>query len=714
MLWDERDAVQRASLTPSSGLPVAFGMEAITGGFDFTRGEETSTSLERALWEEYDSYLDQVEQRTGQRIENPIGFAPRAHRPGMTGQLKRQQESEPSTGMQAFDTRIAELRQKDPELPTPPTAGQLLDRITGRLGAERAKYEDLRSRMTVGGSVANFIGSAGGILTDPLVAATLPFGAGAGRPLVAKMLVEAGIAGASELAVQPYIMRGKEAIQSPYTFGDAAENVLAAAGLGAAFPAAAALLHAGGSAAVRRLARAFDPDRPAVLRPATTTERAALDDAERAAMTEEASPLAPADLPAHVERVDNEAAALRETGEIPPAVAAPEPVRLAEVEAASRLDDMTQAEIGALAKEDADLGRAMGVMESVRSATRPEARMAEQPTQFEGMPERIAPDAEFVRGVAESEPFASQGFRGLDVPTQSEMLASMVRTAQDPEVLKAIVRLLPVDVMDFLKRQKLSPEMAFHNEAMLADLFAAAADKDVAGSVDVLTAFTDAVARATTVDESAILGPGVSAERSAASGALDDRFHKEDITGLGQDYKSAERRPAEPSSLLGEPASWVIVDKNTGKPVMETFERKTAEAVNTERYRAVPILDHLRNLNREINGQPVSHPADAAKELAEFTGSKAEDAALTADVERALGAKAPPEPAPDAPKPAELPKPVLDPELAKLEVPVAEAADGVETRTAGQLLDELEREQRGLDAMSSCAAPLPMPKGPKA
>lgn len=45
-------------------------------------------------------------------------------------------------------------------------------------------------------------------------------------------------------------------------------------------------------------------------------------------------------------------------------------------------------------------------------------------------------------------------------------------------------------------------------------------------------------------------------------------------------------------------ASWVIVDKATGKALLETFSPRVAEAINTARYKAVPILEWLQSLNR--------------------------------------------------------------------------------------------------------------------
>lgn len=47
------------------------------------------------------------------------------------------------------------------------------------------------------------------------------------------------------------------------------------------------------------------------------------------------------------------------------------------------------------------------------------------------------------------------------------------------------------------------------------------------------------------------------------------------------------------------PASYVIVDLQTGQAVFETFNRKTAERINTEKFKAVPILEYLVSLNSE-------------------------------------------------------------------------------------------------------------------
>lgn len=46
--------------------------------------------------------------------------------------------------------------------------------------------------------------------------------------------------------------------------------------------------------------------------------------------------------------------------------------------------------------------------------------------------------------------------------------------------------------------------------------------------------------------------------------------------------------------------SWVIVSRATGRAVLETFERRTAEAINANRYEVLTALQWLHRVNRII------------------------------------------------------------------------------------------------------------------
>jgi len=49
--------------------------------------------------------------------------------------------------------------------------------------------------------------------------------------------------------------------------------------------------------------------------------------------------------------------------------------------------------------------------------------------------------------------------------------------------------------------------------------------------------------------------------------------------------------------LLNNPASWVIRNKETKEVIMETFDFRKVEMLNTAKYEAVPIVKYLAELN---------------------------------------------------------------------------------------------------------------------
>jgi hypothetical protein len=47
----------------------------------------------------------------------------------------------------------------------------------------------------------------------------------------------------------------------------------------------------------------------------------------------------------------------------------------------------------------------------------------------------------------------------------------------------------------------------------------------------------------------------------------------------------------------GRVASWVIRDKATGEPKMETYARSSLARVNSQKYEAIPVHEYLAELN---------------------------------------------------------------------------------------------------------------------
>jgi hypothetical protein len=72
--------------------------------------------------------------------------------------------------------------------------------------------------------------------------------------------------------------------------------------------------------------------------------------------------------------------------------------------------------------------------------------------------------------------------------------------------------------------------------------------------------------------------------------------------GRGGVARDGDVSPAT-AEMRRDPASWVIKDKETGAVIMETFDRAKVDALNTAKYEAVPIIDHLAGLNKKPSAE---------------------------------------------------------------------------------------------------------------
>ena len=100
------------------------------------------------------------------------------------------------------------------------------------------------------------------------------------------------------------------------------------------------------------------------------------------------------------------------------------------------------------------------------------------------------------------------------------------------------------------------------------------------------------------VKEGFVVRPGKLEESATGVGDAKQRLGGERATGVAQ-------RPT---------ASWVIRNKATGAVVLETYDRAKVDALNTEKYEAVPIQEHLSRLSQkqEVAAPQVATQSDAA------------------------------------------------------------------------------------------------------
>ena len=238
----------------------------------------------------------------------------------------------------------------------------------------------------------------------------------------------------------------------------------------------------------------------------------------------------------------------------------------------------------------------------------------EKAADLEGMPNGVARDANALRNLTEGTAFRSKGFGGLDIPTQTKVLAHMFGAAQDPQVLDAVVKLIPVDVMNVLRAKKLTPEMLFHNKAVLSDLLAEpAAHKGVPISVDVPTALAKAVTQAAAEKASVIpRGAGLAKEGAPAVGADNSLLHMDIIEPLGQNATGADLYKALESKLGRTAASSAL--REAGIPGIRYLDQGSRGA--GEGTRNFVIFDDSLVDITHVDGKPVT-PAERAEVLAQ-------------------------------------------------------------------------------------------------
>lgn len=59
--------------------------------------------------------------------------------------------------------------------------------------------------------------------------------------------------------------------------------------------------------------------------------------------------------------------------------------------------------------------------------------------------------------------------------------------------------------------------------------------------------------------------------------------------------------------MSAQPASWVIREKATGAVIMETYDKNKVDILNTSKYEAVPINEHLAGINQAMRFKKIAN-----------------------------------------------------------------------------------------------------------
>lgn len=151
-------------------------------------------------------------------------------------------------------------------------------------------------------------------------------------------------------------------------------------------------------------------------------------------------------------------------------------------------------------------------------------------------PDSLSRDAESLSNIIESPSFASKGLGGLDIPSQRNVYSHVISLTHNPQIRDAVIKAIPVDVVNDLARQKLTPEMLFHDESMLRNYLSRFDGKTPVSQVDPASSTAKTVALVAAKYLGSTSMGGATVNDGSALGTRD--FHTVSVPENGNDTSS--------------------------------------------------------------------------------------------------------------------------------------------------------------------------------
>lgn len=223
----------------------------------------------------------------------------------------------------------------------------------------------------------------------------------------------------------------------------------------------------------------------------------------------------------------------------------------------------------------------------------------------------LARHAEDFGKLAVSDALLVKGFGALDVERRGMVVPMMRGVLEDPEIAKAVVRLLPVDVVHMLGGKKLAPQALLDNPSMLVDLLPANANDLVPGRVQAIDVLAPYVARATAerpligTQSRALLEKALAARRAGKG----DLHVSSEIPYPSKSGKMYEVR------INADPESFLDWDKPLSQQGEAVREHLSAMKKRLEDYGAHPIKDTIADLSMAYNKRSTGYEGEFEQSL---------------------------------------------------------------------------------------------------
>lgn len=264
------------------------------------------------------------------------------------------------------------------------------------------------------------------------------------------------------------------------------------------------------------------------------------------------------------------------------------------------------------------------------NAPSPQLRKADTPLTQNVLDNRLVAEIQSLRDVSQTVAFGEKGLSGLDVPSQRAVMSSVLNVIHDPKVFDSVIKFVPVEVVDVLRRVKSPSDVLLHDKAVSLDLFTV----DAKGAVSIRSDVADSLVSG--LSHSSILPRNAAAIERNITARPEGLKPKPKTTSVEQGVKAipetkltslaqptelaAGNLPVSPMEAVSRGQQPLSPAARAEKPIWE-MSRSELEAARvreqtTERDMLTQFLgeadaERLIKLNRDyLNDKPVSAERD--------------------------------------------------------------------------------------------------------
>lgn len=254
--------------------------------------------------------------------------------------------------------------------------------------------------------------------------------------------------------------------------------------------------------------------------------------------------------------------------------------------------------------------------------------IAKEPPVSEGPPNPSVIRADNLLDLVKAEPFRSKGFGGLDVPAQRMMMSRVFDAANDRKVLDAIIGSIPVDVMNMLRRQQVTPEMLFHEKSMFLNKLPFNSQLPISSRINAANAAIRVVADLAAEPQWSTRS-SLGSKVEPALGAVEQGHNRKSIPLVNRAGQTEIEVPPETSGsrpIIGReatPEEAPLFSKAAQEPDAEqTSFAETKAAAPAPKSPTAIIADALRNAADQIAGNPQGRASEGpiASRMARIEG----------------------------------------------------------------------------------------------